>query len=228
MSCDEISADWAAQRIKGLDLGVAVMNALKKALLPAKRAPKAGGAGGQDADRKLPVSAQGPGHDVGSGRAQDPEARRQGAEGPRIRAACPTTPPASSGPSRSRAHDGGRETYTAHHVVSLRAGARARREDHADADLAAACARAALPRLPHRRADGEEAGPVPRQLDLHPRSVGEGRPGAELPLVVARDGAAGHELPRARIFLLRGRRPVERARRRADRARQEGDRARSA
>src|ERR1700726_4387287 len=29
MSCDEISADWAAQRIKGLDLRVAVMNALK-------------------------------------------------------------------------------------------------------------------------------------------------------------------------------------------------------
>jgi protoporphyrinogen oxidase len=30
MSCDEISADWAAQRIKGLDLGSAVINALKK------------------------------------------------------------------------------------------------------------------------------------------------------------------------------------------------------
>jgi protoporphyrinogen oxidase len=29
MSCDEISADWAAQRIKGLDLRVAVINALK-------------------------------------------------------------------------------------------------------------------------------------------------------------------------------------------------------
>src|SRR5215470_6956694 len=42
MSCDEISADWAAQRIKGLDLGVAVMNALKKALPPARK-PKAGG-----------------------------------------------------------------------------------------------------------------------------------------------------------------------------------------
>ena len=41
MSCDEISADWAAQRIKGLDLGVAVMTALKKALLP-KRTPKDG------------------------------------------------------------------------------------------------------------------------------------------------------------------------------------------
>src|SRR3982075_2777571 len=32
MSCDAISADWAAQRIKGLDLGVAVINALKRAL----------------------------------------------------------------------------------------------------------------------------------------------------------------------------------------------------
>src|SRR5882672_11127521 len=42
MSCDDISADWAAQRIKGLDLGVAVMNALKRALLP-RRGPKAGG-----------------------------------------------------------------------------------------------------------------------------------------------------------------------------------------
>jgi protoporphyrinogen oxidase len=32
LSCDEISADWAAQRIKGLDLGVAVVNAFKRAL----------------------------------------------------------------------------------------------------------------------------------------------------------------------------------------------------
>jgi len=32
LSCDEISADWAAQRIKGLDLGVAVINAVKRAL----------------------------------------------------------------------------------------------------------------------------------------------------------------------------------------------------
>ena len=30
MSCDEISADWAAQRIKGLDLRVAIVNALKR------------------------------------------------------------------------------------------------------------------------------------------------------------------------------------------------------
>jgi protoporphyrinogen oxidase len=42
MSCDEISADWAAQRIKGLDLGVAVLNALKRALLPHRAATKGG------------------------------------------------------------------------------------------------------------------------------------------------------------------------------------------
>jgi protoporphyrinogen oxidase len=31
MSCDEISADWAAQRIKGLDLGAAIRNAIASA-----------------------------------------------------------------------------------------------------------------------------------------------------------------------------------------------------
>jgi hypothetical protein len=38
MSCDEISADWTAQRIKGLDLGVAVSNALVRAVRPSGRA----------------------------------------------------------------------------------------------------------------------------------------------------------------------------------------------
>jgi protoporphyrinogen oxidase len=42
MSCDEISADWAAQRIKGLDLFTAVMDALVRSL-GLKRPPKAGG-----------------------------------------------------------------------------------------------------------------------------------------------------------------------------------------
>jgi protoporphyrinogen oxidase len=39
MSCDEISADWAAQRIKGLDLYSAMANALRNSI-----APKSGGA----------------------------------------------------------------------------------------------------------------------------------------------------------------------------------------
>src|SRR5262249_56862244 len=43
MSCDEISADWAAQRIKGLDLGVAVVNALKRALKPRRTAKQKSG-----------------------------------------------------------------------------------------------------------------------------------------------------------------------------------------
>ena len=32
MSCDEISSDWAAQRIKGLDLGAAIFDGLKRSL----------------------------------------------------------------------------------------------------------------------------------------------------------------------------------------------------
>ena len=43
MSCDEISADWAAQRIKGLDLRVAITNALKRSLKPRRAAKTAGG-----------------------------------------------------------------------------------------------------------------------------------------------------------------------------------------
>ena len=62
MSCREISADWAAQRIKGLSLG----SAIKNALLPA--APAAGqNEGDQDADQFFPLSAPRPRHDVGSG-----------------------------------------------------------------------------------------------------------------------------------------------------------------
>jgi protoporphyrinogen oxidase len=42
MSCDEISADWAAQRIKGLNLAVAVTNALARALKPKRTTTEAG------------------------------------------------------------------------------------------------------------------------------------------------------------------------------------------
>ena len=42
MSCDEISADWAAQRIKGLDLWSAMSNALRNSL-PRANIPRKGG-----------------------------------------------------------------------------------------------------------------------------------------------------------------------------------------
>ena len=37
MSCDEISADWAAQRIKGLDLGAAIRDAIARTLSKGRR-----------------------------------------------------------------------------------------------------------------------------------------------------------------------------------------------
>ena len=43
MSCDEISADWAAQRIKGLDLWSAMANALRRSIAP--NAPRMGEGG---------------------------------------------------------------------------------------------------------------------------------------------------------------------------------------
>lgn len=44
MSCDELSADWAAQRIKGLSLGTAIANALVRSLPAARsRAAQRGG-----------------------------------------------------------------------------------------------------------------------------------------------------------------------------------------
>ncbi len=42
MSCDEISADWAAQRIKGLDLWSAMSNALRNSIAPKRAADKNG------------------------------------------------------------------------------------------------------------------------------------------------------------------------------------------
>ena len=39
MSCDDISADWAAQRIKGLDLWSAMASALRNSILPKKSGP---------------------------------------------------------------------------------------------------------------------------------------------------------------------------------------------
>ena len=59
MSCDEISADWAAQRIKGLDLGVAVIERAEEGAAAASAQAEGRRAGGQDADRELPVSAPG-------------------------------------------------------------------------------------------------------------------------------------------------------------------------
>ena len=68
----------------------------------------------------------------------------------------------------------------------------------------------ALPRLPHRRARARRRGPLPRQLDLHPRARRPRRAHPELPLVEPVDGPRPrHRLRRPRVLRLQGRRAVD-------------------
>ena len=67
MSCKEISADWAAQRIKGLSLG----SAIKNALFPQRYNRSDRTKGHQDLDQFVPLSAQRSRHDVGSVRGKN-------------------------------------------------------------------------------------------------------------------------------------------------------------
>jgi protoporphyrinogen oxidase len=116
MSCDEISADWAAQRIKGLDLRVAVMNALKRSL-GRNRKPAAGGAVVKTLIETFQYPRRGPGMMWEAAAAKVKE------RGGRILMGRELTG-LSYDASRKlwsiavTAADGAHETYTAHHVVS--------------------------------------------------------------------------------------------------------------
>ena len=81
MDCDEISADWAAQRIKGLNLAKALADGLRRSL----RLTPQGGAGAKTLIEFLPLSAPGSRHDVGSRRAKNSKVRRPHCHGPQIR-----------------------------------------------------------------------------------------------------------------------------------------------
>ena len=116
MSCDDISADWAAQRIKGLDLGVAVMNALKKALRPAGK-PKSGESVVKTLIESFQYPRRGPGMmwEAASRKIQKRGGKvLKGRELQRL----------SYDPADKLWHievsctDGSRESYTAHHVIS--------------------------------------------------------------------------------------------------------------
>ena len=90
MPCNEISADWAAQRIKGLEPRQGGARRFQ-ALAGAQQAPQRRH-GNQDAAGKLPLSAPRPRHDVG-GRARQGGRRRQcRAYGPCAQAAQPGWP----------------------------------------------------------------------------------------------------------------------------------------
>jgi protoporphyrinogen oxidase len=116
MSCDEISADWAAQRIKGLDLLTAVINGLKRSLHIGRK-PKAGG----DTVKTLIESFQYP--RKGPGMMWDAAARKIRAQGGRLlmgRELVSLEFDAAANLWRIEAETtkGERESFTARHVVS--------------------------------------------------------------------------------------------------------------
>jgi protoporphyrinogen oxidase len=115
MSCDEISADWAAQRIKGLDLITAVINGLKRSLHIGGKAKA-----GDDTVKTLIESFQYP--RKGPGMMWDAAARKIRAQGGRIllgRELAALEFDADRNLWRiDVAGAGGRESYTARHVVS--------------------------------------------------------------------------------------------------------------
>jgi protoporphyrinogen oxidase len=117
MSCDEISADWAAQRIKGLDLRVAVTHALKRSLgLGQKRT-----APGEDVVKTLIETFQYPRR--GPGMMWEAAAAKIKARGGRIMMGRELTRLSYDADRRVWTIDvstaeGASETYTARHVVS--------------------------------------------------------------------------------------------------------------
>jgi protoporphyrinogen oxidase len=115
MSCDEISADWAAQRIKGLDLVTAIVNGLKRSLGLGSK-PNAGG----DTVKTLIESFQYP--RKGPGMMWDAAAREIRNDGGRIlmgRELSSLEYDAAQKIWRIEVTGAaGRETYTARHVIS--------------------------------------------------------------------------------------------------------------
>jgi protoporphyrinogen oxidase len=115
MSCDEISADWAAQRIKGLDLRVAVMNALKRSF---RRGPAAAGG---DAVKTLIETFQYPRR--GPGMMWEAAAAKIVERGGRVLMGRELVELAYDSAAKVwrvevATADGKRESYTARHVVS--------------------------------------------------------------------------------------------------------------
>ena len=119
MSCDEISADWAAQRIKGLDLGAAIRDAVRRTLSLRRARKERRRRDDQDADRILPLSAPRPGHDVGRRCREDPRAR---AARSRLAAQSKRSPGTRRSTlwtvTRTLSPTARRETWTAENVVS--------------------------------------------------------------------------------------------------------------
>ncbi|MBE7198825.1 MAG: NAD(P)/FAD-dependent oxidoreductase, partial [Parafilimonas terrae] len=115
LSCDAISADWAAQRIKGLDLGAAIRDGVKRSL-GLRKAPK-GGAVIKTLIESFRYPRRGP------GMMWEAAAAKTEAQGGRVlldRAVDSLAYEPATGiwMVSARRSDGSRETFTARHVVS--------------------------------------------------------------------------------------------------------------
>jgi protoporphyrinogen oxidase len=119
MSCDEISADWAAQRIKGLDLITAVINGFKRSLRIGDKS-KAGEEPGSATVKTLIENFQYP--RKGPGMMWDAAARKIRNNGGRIlmgrELVALEYDDATNLWHIEVAHASGRETYSARHVIS--------------------------------------------------------------------------------------------------------------
>ncbi|MDP4022129.1 NAD(P)/FAD-dependent oxidoreductase [Methylobacterium sp. NEAU 140] len=116
MSCDAISADWAAQRIKGLDLGAAIRDGLKRSLRLRKRRTSGG-----PVIKTLIESFRYPRR--GPGMMWEAAAAKTRAQGGRVlldRGVDGLSYDAGTGiwTVSAKRGDGSRETYTARNVIS--------------------------------------------------------------------------------------------------------------
>ncbi|MEL6060388.1 MULTISPECIES: NAD(P)/FAD-dependent oxidoreductase [unclassified Methylobacterium] len=116
MSCDAISADWAAQRIKGLDLGAAIRDGIKRSL-GLRKPVRAGGPVIKTLIESFRYPRRGP------GMMWEAAAARIQAQGGKVlldRGVDSLTFDPGTGiwTVAARRADGSRETFTARHVVS--------------------------------------------------------------------------------------------------------------
>ena len=116
LSCDAISADWAAQRIKGLDLGAAILDGVKRSLGLRKR-QKAGGPVIKTLIESFRYPRRGPGM---MWEAAAAKTRAQGGKVLLDRMVDSLSFDAGTGlwTASAKRSDGSRETFTAKHVIS--------------------------------------------------------------------------------------------------------------
>ena len=221
MSCDEISADWAAQRIKGLDLWT--RHVARAAQLAAAGQEGAGHQGNGEVIKTLIDSFQYP--RKGPGMMWDAAARKvreQGGDihmGTHAREPALGRAPARSGPSRARTEQG--ETQDLHGAAT--SSPRRRSASCWPASRPQPACKAAADKLRYR--DFLTVALIVEKPDLFPDNwIYIHEPAVKVgriqnfrswsPEMVPDPEPV---LPRPRVLLLRGRRAVERHRRRADR-----------